>query len=52
MHQPANYEAIVPMEFSMPTGEFTECAPEFIDMIQPIDDHSDEAVKKNEERKK
>lgn len=52
MHQPTNYEAIVPMEFSMPTGEFTECAPEFIDMIQPIDDHSDEAVKKNEERKK
>jgi len=52
MHQPANQEAIVPMEFSMPVGEFSECAPEFIDTVQVVDDKSDELTKKNAERKK
>ena len=52
VHQPPNQEAIVPMEFSMPVGEFAECAPEFIDMVQSVDDKSDESAKKNEERKK
>ena len=51
-YQSVNQESIVPLEFSMPVGEFTECAPEFIDMVQSVDDKSEESVQKNKERKK
>ena len=52
IYQSINQESIVPMELSMPVGEFTECAPEFIDVVQSVDDKSEESVQKNKERKK
>ncbi|MBQ8041146.1 MAG: hypothetical protein IJ274_14985, partial [Lachnospiraceae bacterium] len=52
IYQSVNQESIVPMEFSMPVGEFTECAPEFIDMVQSVEDKPEESIQKNKERKK